>query len=660
MLNGLKQKVQAHRLVKEDAKYKERLLDKQNKYRELLQCLGDTEGINGVTQEEMIPLSSTDDIIVIEDFVAGKIEGTVGKNAEGFTVFASKNGMLSENAKGVFSKEFENPVIKLIYANEDVITQSGRISPVLKPDYAPDTLMSYMYMGSPVAVNNGILGEVLGQMSLGTDGYVNYYDLLLRVSEKLNDDQILHIDRVLYSGYVTDEADSTNSHLGLMGSEDKYDEIKEQAKKRLTPKNEFTDDHKPLVSIIIPSKDQPELMKECVASVYEKNPDFPFEIIVIDNGSVGANRIRITNLKDELGFRYYYEPGEFHFSKMCNSGAKKAQGEYLLFLNDDTKMIEQDTLKKLTEQCAFKHVGAVGVKLLYEDEKTIQHVGVINTQIGPVHIAIGKKDDESWYGGCNVINKNVLAVTGACMMIKTKTFEEVGGFDEAFRVSYNDVELCFKLYKAGYHNVICNDISVIHYESLSRGDDADNACKMERLLSERKELFEKHPDMADKDPYFSRFLDGTGDEIGIRIPDLNCRYKIQNMDKKKLPACENEALWVQIDHMGISDGLYEDTSQYLIEGWWYVIGQDNARYEAALIFQNKADEQIYTCEFESVLRMDVSEVLQKECNVELSGFSVLLKKNDLPKGEYEIGLLVKDKCSRQQLLRMVGKYADLW
>ncbi|MBR3683872.1 MAG: glycosyltransferase [Lachnospiraceae bacterium] len=654
MLEELKLKIEDKRLVKEDAKYQDELKNRRDKYKQLLYYLGDEEAINGIPLSEMTPLVSTDEVIVIEEFVSREsvLRENVDRNS--FIIFAARDGKLSLEAKNVIKREFDKTDIALVYANEDTVTPFGRINPIMKPEYSPDTLEAYLYVGNLVAVRMSCLCAVLEHMQFQDDPYMNYYNMLLRTFKILNRNQVIRVEKVLYSRYQRAGEDLSCLKGAFWGTDKKYDKIKKHILECNRDKLICKKMKAPLVSIVIPSKDQPQLMRECITSIFEKNLGFPFEVIVIDNGSVGENRLRIASLKDELGFSYYYEPGEFHFSKMCNSGAIKARGEYLLFLNDDTKMLSENSLELLVTQCSYEHVGAVGVKLLYKDEETIQHAGIINTQIGPVHIGIGKKDDCVLYGGYNVLNRNVLAVTGACMMIKAEKFHAVGGFDEAFRVTYNDVELCLKLYKAGYHNVIRNDVKVIHFESSSRGDDSENADRMERLIAERDLLFSKHPDMQDNDPYFSRFLDGTGKEISIRVPNLKRKYKLFGMKKSETPACQNEALMVQIDYAGLDTGLGARCQGYLIEGWWYVIDQNNARYEATLLLLNQETGCFYKCKFEPILREDVAQVFSSQLNVELSGFSVLFEQDKLAPGKYEIGMLVKDKCSRHQVFRMTG------
>lgn len=150
-----------------------------------------------------------------------------------------------------------------------------------------------------------------------------------------------------------------------------------------------------------------------------------------------------------------------------------------------------------------KHSGAVGAKLLYPKSTMIQHTGVINLPVGPSHAFIGHYDNFSYYFGRNKEIYNYIAVTGACLMISKEKFNEVGGFDENLPVAYNDIDLCFKLIKNGYYNVVRNDVELYHYESYSRKKDFLDKKKMERLKNELHYLYKKHKEFENFDPFYN-------------------------------------------------------------------------------------------------------------------------------------------------------------
>lgn len=675
-MRSLKQILQDNMLKKADAEYEQNLNRKKNTYRELLTRL-DPENCAGMTgdAETEGPTDSTVRSAASAEMVSRPVWQTVTEDFQsaggvhcvaGFTVFASKQGVLYQNALDAYGKSLEEDDVMIVYGDEDVLLEGERSNPWFKPAYSPDLLLSFPYMGNGIAIRESLLQSVMQEMHFTGDGAVNLYDLLLRAVEQLKPEQIRHVERVTYTSFAAKEH--------VPGSEERFLPPRLAAMERRgypcrTIKDRFgviqlvmqvppQTEEKPLISVIIPSRDHPELIRACIGSIYEKNRDASFEIIVIDNGSVGANRARIANLRNELSFRYYYEPGEFHFARICNLAAERAEGQYLLFLNDDTRMISEHALMTMCGQASMEHVGCVGAKLLYEDGKTIQHAGIVNTQVGPVHILMGEADDRNHYHGRNILPYDCLAVTGACFMIRADRFRALGGFDEDFRVSYNDVDLGFRLWEQGYCNVIRNDVEVIHYESVSRGTDAEDERKWERLFGERRILFEKHSALYRYDPYFSRYLDPDVPGFRVKVPDeAGAEWQACPKLPQLLAKYTNEALRVQIDRAGVDErtDLMGTNGECMIVGWWYVVGQDNARYRMKLLLLRERGDGHYCRVIEGVVREDVAAVLLNEKNVSLGGFSVRIPVGTLPAGTYRIGLMAADRCSRQQLVRMTDR-----
>lgn len=228
---------------------------------------------------------------------------------------------------------------------------------------------------------------------------------------------------------------------------------------------------------------------------------------------------------------------------MCNIGAKKATGNMLLFLNDDIEIIGQDYedtdwLSVLAGQAKQESTGAVGAKLLYPDSSYIQHVGVINYESSCfAHLYAKAVDDENIKAHRNYADYDCLCVTGACFMIEKAKFDKAGGFDEAFEVTHNDVDICLTLYEQGYYNVLRNDVVLFHHESFSRGDDEVDEEKNRRNMHARDMVYEKHPELEKYDPFYSPLLTQTennyrfGDEIYSVI-----YRKPQKADRLKLTA----------------------------------------------------------------------------------------------------------------------------
>ena len=370
---------------------------------------------------------------------------------------------------------------------------------------------------------------------------------------------------------------------------------------------------------------------------------------------------------------------------MCNYGAGKAQGGYLLFLNDDMEIIQEDWLERMMVSAVREHVGAVGAKLLYPGTDLIQHAGVTNLRVGPAHKLLKASDETVYYHGRNRGRHDMLAVTAACLLVKREKFDAVGGFCEDMAVAYNDVDFCFSLYEKGWYNVQCNDVVLYHHESLSRGDDNLSETKWERLLQEKQTLYERHRELWKKDPFYSPLLAG-------HFSDYICNYEYEYERVDGYTDCKpyrrypvpqtwhNECLIVNVEHarrwrkLDLSEGK----EVYWVEGWSYIIGVDNCRYKRSLLLlelpedaeltqdgelirlaadKNLAESSdtdsgrktVYEAKIWNRYREDVEAVLPGQTNVKLAGFSCRIPKEKLKPGRYKIAMLAKDKCSNQRL-----------
>lgn len=324
-----------------------------------------------------------------------------------------------------------------------------------KPEYSPHTLMSYDYIG-PCLIKKRLVRE-----------NKTSYEILRELSEK--GASFRHIPRVLSKGNRVPEE---NINMPAVNGR---------------------------VSIIIPSRDNYDVLRRCIDSIRNKSTYNNNEIIIADNGSGAYTQEKYSAMAD----KYVYNKSEFNFSRMCNMGAEKAEGDFLLFLNDDTEVITPDWLEKIISLASLENTGAAGAKLYYPGSRKIQHCGVINISNGPVHAFIGQEDSDELYFGRSKYNYNSIAVTAACLCIDKNKFT---GFDEGFKVAYNDVDMCFSLYERGLYNAVCNEAVLYHYESLSRGNDLDDKNKMKRLLTERKRLYKKHRELVGRDPFYSSRL----------------------------------------------------------------------------------------------------------------------------------------------------------
>lgn len=613
-----------------------------------------------------------------------------------FILFVSKQGRLSPNTFREIVQYFRSHKnVNVVYSDEDVWQlcdndephaadneRVHRIFPWTKPMWSPDTLFSFFYFGNIFAVRRNAFTDVKW---LGDNDYKkNIYDFVLKATE--DGKRPGHIEKVLFHAYKTgtDRFCIENELMhstDFIGVGEAYDAIRAEAMKRRGLNGYQTVDEKtgisypvyetdgePLVSIIIPSKDNKDVLTQCISSIYQHTDYKNFEIIVVDNGSTARVRIGLENFKQEYPFQYLYLPMEFNFSKMCNIGADKAQGEYILLLNDDMEVIEGSWLTRMLGQASLKHVGAVGAKLLYPASDKIQHAGITNTISGPGHKLKGLDDSLSYYYGRNRFIYDMIGVTAACLLMRKDYFQAVGGLYEGLAVAYNDVDLCFRLCNRGLYNVQRNDVVLYHHESLSRGDDMQDADKLKRLHAEKNILYKRHRKLYRQDPFIGTLLNGGEPEYacrwlegyefvnlfdcddmlheGKRLPDFN---KMNNAIKVVVEDCGKENFVKAVTKNGERKKSY-----YLIKGWAYVPGADNARYKFKILFVN-SEGRVWELAVQKRYRKDVAAILPDEVNVELTGFCNWIFEGTLPPDTYELWMTAKDGCSRQRLYRNMEK-----
>ena len=395
----------------------------------------------------------------------------------------------------------------MLYGDEDRIDLEGNYrSPQYKPEWSPDTLMSAPYLGKAVCVRRERL-TALGGLRAEAAPYV-LWDMALRLSEESSN--IQHVPRVLLHR-VSTELTHDDQQLAQTAAI----RIREDALQRRGTPGRFAPvpaapGHtrviyeprgNPLVSIIIPTRDNGPIIKRCIESIHTQTSYKQFEIIVLDNGSVDTGTLTyLKSLHDQGKAQVIRHDAPFNYSELNNIGVRAAKGSILLFLNDDTEVLHGDWLAELAGHAQQPHTGAVGAKLLYPGGTQVQHVGVLNSRLGPVHAFCRMGVSEPGYGMRNLLNHNWLVVTGACLMVERSKFEKVGGFAEALPIAYNDVDLCMKLASAGYYNMVAASVTLIHYESISRGADAAPE-RVARLQREQKLLYQRNPDFYQWDPF---------------------------------------------------------------------------------------------------------------------------------------------------------------
>lgn len=385
-----------------------------------------------------------------------------------------------------------------------------------KPDYAPDNLCANNYICHFSAFKRTLLeGTELFRSEF--DGSQDH-DMILRLTAKAK--CVAHVPKLLYywrshAGSVASDISAKSyaieaakgavaAHLREEGWENF--EITSTKAFETIFRIKYEIKGNPRVSILIPNKDHLDDLKRCISSIVEKSSYDNYEIIVIENNSTTDEIFAYyEELKKNPDIRVVTYEGDFNYSAINNFGERYAAGEYILLLNNDTQVITLDWIEELLMYAQREDVGAVGAKLYYED-KTIQHAGVVlglgaHRTAGHTHYRVSSNN--LGYMGRLCYAQDVMAVTGACLMMRKSLFEELGGLDEGFAVSLNDVDLCIRAWKSGHVNVFTPFAELYHFESVSRGLD-DKGEKAKRYDRESAVFREKWKDLLEKgDPYYN-------------------------------------------------------------------------------------------------------------------------------------------------------------
>lgn len=421
------------------------------------------------------------------------------------------------------------PETDLVYSDEDKIDENGQHSvPHFKPQWCPDNFLSRNYFGHVVVCRTSILGEI-GGFRVGFEGSQDY-DMLLRFTEKTQ--RIAHIPRVLYhwrihsaSAARSEEAKPYAYHAAQKALTESLIRRGEEATVGfLAGFRGYSIRYKlqrpGKVSIIIPTKDNADVLQTCINSIYARSIWKDFEVIVISNNSTEKKLFELLAgyAKQYPGrFSWHEHNIPFNFSALMNFGNTKASGDYLLLLNNDTEVITPDWMEAMMEQAQRPSVGAVGVKLLYPND-TIQHAGVI-IGLGGIagHTFVAMHKDEAGYFNYIQSISNYSAVTAACLMVSREKYAEVNGFDPTFEVEYNDVDFCLRLVKAGYHNIYLPHVELYHYESLTRGHPHMSKESYDRHIRELNLFKDRWQEFIDDDPCYSPNLGRGVHDFGIAL-----------------------------------------------------------------------------------------------------------------------------------------------
>ena len=397
-----------------------------------------------------------------------------------------------------------------------------------KPDFAIDNLRANNYICHFTVFKKELLDRV-GMFRREYDGSQDH-DMILRLTEKA--EKIVHIPKLLYfwrSHPQSVSADINSKSYAIdAGKNAVLDHLKRQGLNATIGSSiacqtiyrfKYEIENKPLISIIIPNKDNIGLLSKCLKSILEKSTYKNIEIIVVENNSEDKKTFEYyDSLKEykQIKVIIYKADGKFNYSAINNYAVKYANGQHLIFLNNDIEIINEDWIEEMLMYSQREDVGAVGAKLYYPDN-TIQHAGI---GIGILEIAGHYfrhfPDNIPGYMGRLHYAQNVSAVTAACLMIKKEIFDKVNGFDKKFEVAFNDIDLCLRIRQAGYLNVWTPYAKAYHYESVSRGYE-DTPEKQERFRNEIDSFKTKwKKELEIGDPYYNSNLTLEREDFSFR------------------------------------------------------------------------------------------------------------------------------------------------
>jgi len=612
-------------------------------------------------------------------FLMADVDGILKNCKADVILITMYGGEISEIAYPLIWKHFcDNKNLILIYGDEDVRTEKERRLPWFKPDWSPDRFLSGFYLGGLIGVRKEALERawrelldigtnVLADMGGGPEEafYLLLYEMIrlyggFSIRNGQESMPIAHIRQVLY-------------HSEKPGYDQICDLKLPEPVQFMPPAQDGGKNT--VVSVVIPSKDNPRVLFHCIHSLIERTSfSGSMEILIVDNGSREENRGLIEDEMDKLcksgnNIRYIYSPMEFNFSVMCNLGAEQSHGELLLFLNDDMEIIQPDWLERLARKALSGYVGAVGAKLLYPDTTIIQHAGITNLRVGPAHKLQFLDDMQNHYYGMNRGVHNMLAATGACLMMRRQVFVQAGGFSPELAVAFNDVDLCYTIYELGYYNVVRNDVVLYHHESLSRGKDGESEEKQRRLLREKDILYRRHQGLYGRDPFYHPYL--TSDMLEAEYSPAS-RYQVTlDMPWSLVKSCEKQLECARVDQclvvgMECAMDIYKwkygvEASErdqqpdpadmgYYFQGYSFVIGSDNACYINSLLLKNRDNGKVLAISVDHRYRPDIKKNLADQLNVDLTGFAAKVQADRIPRGSYQFGMLAEDQCSRLKLV----------
>jgi glycosyltransferase involved in cell wall biosynthesis len=448
-----------------------------------------------------------------------------------FIAFLDHDDELSSNALYEYVKLLNiDSTIELFYSDEDKISEQGDYcEPYFKPGFSPDLILSNNYICHFVMVDRK-LGDSIGWLRRGFEGAQDH-DFILRCIA--TNSRIKHVPKILYHWRKVSGSTALGHSEKGYAKRAGQQAIKSFLKEKNIPAEvvygkwagsyivNYTLDQSQKISIVIPFKDEVDMLKSCINSILSNTEYETYEILLVSNNSSKQETFEyLKTISQQFRNINYVEYNvEFNYSKINNWAVNQIKSDYILLLNNDIEVITQGWLKQMAMHIQRTEVGAVGAKLIYPD-KTIQHGGVI-LGIGGVagHAFKGLPERQDNYHMDNVV-RNVSACTAACLLVKKDVFIKVGGLNEKdLKVAFNDIDLCLKIGNAGFKIIYTPFAKLVHHESKTRGYE-NTPSKVKRFESEVDYMKSTWSDLLKNDPYYNPNLSQTREDFSLNLSTI--------------------------------------------------------------------------------------------------------------------------------------------
>jgi len=425
--------------------------------------------------------------------------------------------LLTKDALLEIAKWINQSSVDMLYSDEDQVNEGGLFdAPYFKPDWSAEMLKGQLYTGQLSVYRTHLLKKIGGFR--GELQALQIWDMTLRFTAQTQ--RIQHIPKILYHKRRQPPLSSTLRLKMLQAALDREGQGGRVTLNTTAPNTcllHYPVQGEPLVSIIIPTKDMADTLAQNIEAIRTITTYPHWEIIIVDNGSTEAATFALfEKYQAELGTNFTVSRHDipFNFSKLVNQGVKAAQGEIILLLNNDTEILgPPDWLQEMIGFAQHPEIASVGCKLLYPEDNTIQHAGVICGVAGIANHSHKHFPAESrGYFDRLAMVSNYSAITGACLMIKRKLWDK--GFDEKLPIAFNDVDFCLKLHTKGLRHVVLPQVTFYHHESKTRGLE-DTTAKQARLSESAAYMEQRWGTLLQNDPFYNPHLSKESEDFSL-------------------------------------------------------------------------------------------------------------------------------------------------